>query len=84
MAGEVKSLALTTAESTQTISTTLDELNEHVSAVVEIMSGMSAAIADIDVTTARAQTMTAEQATTLTALTEQVSAAIRRLDELTV
>ena len=42
------------------------------------------AIADIDVTTARAQSMTAEQAATLTALTEQVSAAIHRLDDLTV
>ncbi|AEV83659.1 Methyl-accepting chemotaxis serine transducer [Actinoplanes sp. SE50] len=84
VADEVKSLALTTAESTRTISTTLDELNEHVAAVVEIMSGMSAAITDIDATTARAQSMTAEQATTLTALTGQVSAAIRKLDDLAV
>jgi methyl-accepting chemotaxis protein len=84
VADEVKTLATTTAESTQTISATLDELTEHVAAVVEIMSGMSGAIADIDVTTARAQSMTAEQGATLTALTEQVSAAIRRLDDLTV
>ncbi|GAA2895578.1 hypothetical protein Acy02nite_25490 [Actinoplanes cyaneus] len=84
VADEVKTLATTTAESTRTISATLDELTEHVAAVVEIMSGMTAAIADIDVTTARAQSMTAEQAATLTALTEQVSAAIRHLDDLTV
>ncbi|BCJ46953.1 hypothetical protein GCM10010168_35270 [Actinoplanes ianthinogenes] len=82
VANEVKSLASTTAESTETITTTLDELNEHVGAVVEIMSAMSAAIGDIDVTTARAQEMTAEQAATLTALTEQVAAAIDRLDQL--
>ncbi|GLW35988.1 methyl-accepting chemotaxis protein [Actinoplanes regularis] len=82
VADEVKTLALTTAESTQTISTTLDELNGHVAAVVEIMSAMSAAITDIDVTTARAQHMTVEQASTLTALTGQVSAAIHQLDEL--
>jgi methyl-accepting chemotaxis protein len=82
VADEVKTLAMTTAESTQTISTTLDELNGHVAAVVEIMSAMSAAITDIDVTTARAQHMTVEQASTLTALTGQVSAAIHRLDEL--
>ncbi|MFC3990714.1 methyl-accepting chemotaxis protein [Actinoplanes siamensis] len=84
VADEVKTLALTTAESTQTISTTLDELNEHVTAVVEIMTKMSDAITDIDVTTARAQSMTAEQANTLGALTGQVSAAIRRLDDLAV
>ncbi|WIM99330.1 methyl-accepting chemotaxis protein [Actinoplanes oblitus] len=82
VANEVKSLALTTAESTETITTTLDELNEHVEAVVAIMAAMSAAIGDIDVTTARAQDMTAEQASTLTDLTEQVAAAIRRLDQL--
>ncbi|MBO3740927.1 methyl-accepting chemotaxis protein [Actinoplanes flavus] len=82
VADEVKTLALTTAESTQTISSTLDELNGHVAAVAEIMSAMSAAISDIDLTTARARDMTAEQASTLTALTGQVSAAIGRLDEL--
>ncbi|WP_307871969.1 methyl-accepting chemotaxis protein [Actinoplanes palleronii] len=84
VADEVKSLATTTAESTATISATLDELNEHVEAVVEIMSTMSGAIADIDVTTAQAQVMTGEQASTLSALTGEVSAAIERLDRLAV
>ncbi|GAA4603530.1 hypothetical protein GCM10023107_64470 [Actinoplanes octamycinicus] len=83
VANEVKTLASTTAESTETITATLDELNEHVGAVVEIMAAMSEAIGDIDVTTARAQEMTVEQATTLVALSEQVAAAMRRLEQLT-
>ncbi len=82
VAQEVKTLATTTADSTRTISTTLDELTGHVTAVVEIMSTMSAAIADIDRTTVQAQGMTAEQAGTLTALTDEVQAAVDRLGEL--
>jgi methyl-accepting chemotaxis protein len=82
VANEVKNLASTTAESTDTITATLDELNQHVTAVAEIMSTMSAAISDIDVTVAQAQSMTAEQASTLSALTDEVSAAIQRLDDL--
>ncbi|MBG0562487.1 methyl-accepting chemotaxis protein [Actinoplanes aureus] len=82
VADEVKSLASTTAESTETISTTLEELNAHIEAVVAIMETMTAAITDIDRTTAEAQTMTAEQAGTLTALNDEVSAAIERLGEL--
>jgi methyl-accepting chemotaxis protein len=82
VANEVKSLASTTAESTATITATLDELNEHVAAVVDIMSTMTTAITDIDATTEQAQTMTTEQASTLSALTDEVSAAIQRLNHL--
>ncbi|MFI7544378.1 methyl-accepting chemotaxis protein [Actinoplanes sp. NPDC049599] len=84
VANEVKTLAGTTAESTETITSTLGDLNEHVTAVVEIMTAMSATITDIDHTTADAQTMTAEQATTVAGLTAQVSAAVERLDGLAV
>ncbi|MEU4423086.1 methyl-accepting chemotaxis protein [Actinoplanes sp. NPDC024001] len=82
VADEVKTLAATTAESTETISVTLDELNAHIEAVVAIMATMTAAITDIDTTTAQAQSMTAEQAGTLTALDEEVAAAISRLARL--
>ncbi|WP_328470549.1 methyl-accepting chemotaxis protein [Actinoplanes sp. NBC_00393] len=82
VADEVKTLASTTAESTETITATLGELNEHIEAVVAIMAAMTAAINDIDATTAHAQTMTAEQAGTLTALDDEVSAAIERLGDL--
>ena len=82
VADEVKNLAGTTAESTETISSTLAELNEHVGAVVEIMTAMSATITDIDHTTADAQTMTTDQATVVAGLTAQVAAAVDRLDDL--
>ena len=82
VANEVKTLAGTTAASTETIAATLGELNEHVTAVVEIMTTMSATITDIDHTTADAQTMTTEQATVVAGLTAQVSAAVDRLDGL--
>jgi methyl-accepting chemotaxis protein len=82
VADEVKNLAGTTAESTETISSTLAELNEHVGAVVEIMTAMSATITDIDHTTADAQTMTTDQATVVAGLTAQVAAAVDRLDGL--
>jgi methyl-accepting chemotaxis protein len=82
VADEVKTLAGTTAESTETISATLGELNEHVTAVVEIMTTMSATITAIDHTTADAETMTTEQAATVADLTAEVTAAIERLDGL--
>ncbi|GAA3342419.1 hypothetical protein GCM10020358_37330 [Amorphoplanes nipponensis] len=79
VANEVKTLAATTAESTDTITATLAELNAHVTAVVEIMTTMSATITDIDHTTAGAETMTTAQAATVAGLTAEVSAAIDRL-----
>ncbi|MEV4703507.1 methyl-accepting chemotaxis protein [Actinoplanes sp. NPDC049316] len=82
VAGEVKTLAATTAESTDTISSTLDELNERVTAVVDIMTTMSATITAIDCTTADAQTMTTEQAEVVADLSHQVAAAIDRLEGL--
>ncbi|MEU8236077.1 methyl-accepting chemotaxis protein [Actinoplanes sp. NPDC048967] len=82
VANEVKGLAATTAESTETITATLGELNEHVTAVVEIMTTMSATITDIDHTTADAELMTTEQAATVAGLTAEVSAAIDRLEGL--
>jgi methyl-accepting chemotaxis protein len=82
VAGEVKTLAATTAESTETISSTLDELNERVAAVVDIMTTMSATITAIDYTTADAQTMTTEQAAVVADLTRQVAAATERLEGL--
>ncbi|WP_199514609.1 methyl-accepting chemotaxis protein [Nucisporomicrobium flavum] len=82
VAGEVKTLAATTAESTDTITSTLDELNERVAAVVDIMMTMSATITAIDYTTADAQAMTTEQAAVVAGLTHQVTAAIERLEAL--
>jgi methyl-accepting chemotaxis protein len=82
VANEVKTLAGTTADSTETITSTLAELNQHVTAVVEIMTAMSATITEIDHTTADAQTMTTDQATTMAGLTAQVAAAVDRLEGL--
>jgi methyl-accepting chemotaxis protein len=82
VAGEVKTLAATTAESTDTITSTLDELNERVAAVVDIMMTMSATITAIDYTTADAQAMTTEQAAVVAGLTHQVADAIERLEGL--
>jgi methyl-accepting chemotaxis protein len=79
VANEVKTLAATTAQSTDTITETLGELGAHVTAVVDIMTTMTAAITAIDHTTADAQTVTAEQAATVTGLADQVHAAIDRL-----
>ena len=83
VANEVKTLAATTAQSTDTITETLAELGEHVTAVVDIMTTMTAAITAIDRTTADAQAVTAEQAATVTRLSDQVHAAIDRLAGLT-
>ncbi|MFI5492302.1 methyl-accepting chemotaxis protein [Actinoplanes sp. NPDC051859] len=82
VANEVKNLAGTTAESTQTISTTLGELNQHVSAVVEIMTAMSDTIAAIDHTTSAAQELTTEQEAVVADLTTRVNHASDRLDAL--
>ncbi|MFI7598039.1 methyl-accepting chemotaxis protein [Actinoplanes sp. NPDC049681] len=82
VANEVKTLAGTTAESTETISATLDELNRHVTAVVEIMTTMSTTIAAIDHTTANAQRMTEEQEAVVADLTARVADAGERLEAL--
>jgi methyl-accepting chemotaxis protein len=82
VANEVKTLAATTAESTDTITRTLNRLNADVAAVVDIMSRMSAAIGDIDTTTAGAQEVTARQVETVADLTRQVAAAIEDLSGL--
>lgn len=82
VANEVKTLAGTTAESTATISATLDELNRHVTAVVEIMTTMSTTIAAIDHTTANAQQMTEEQEAVVADLTARVAEAGERLEAL--
>jgi methyl-accepting chemotaxis protein len=83
VAGEVKSLAATTAESTDTITRTLGKLNVDVAVVVEIMTAMSEAIGAIDRTTAGAQDVTAEQVRTVNDLNVQIGAAIDRLGTLT-
>jgi methyl-accepting chemotaxis protein len=83
VANEVKTLAATTAESTDTIASTLDRLNRDVASVVEIMTAMSVAIGDIDQTTAGAQEVAAEQVATVADLTGEVVAAIHRLRTLT-
>ncbi len=83
VANEVKSLAATTAESTETITQTLGRLNLDVSVVVEIMTAMSEAINAIDRTTAGAQDLTAEQTATVNDLIAQITAAIDRLGTLT-
>ncbi|MEV6601028.1 methyl-accepting chemotaxis protein [Actinoplanes sp. NPDC051346] len=82
VANEVKNLAGTTAESTETISATLGELNQHVTAVVEIMTAMSDTIATIDDTTANAQEMTIEQEAVVADLTTRVADAGERLEAL--
>ncbi|MEV8507072.1 methyl-accepting chemotaxis protein [Actinoplanes sp. NPDC051475] len=82
VANEVKTLAGTTAESTATISATLDELNRHVTAVVEIMTTMSTTIAAIDHTTSDAQQMTEEQEAVVADLTARVAEAGERLEAL--
>ncbi|MEV6490887.1 methyl-accepting chemotaxis protein [Actinoplanes sp. NPDC051633] len=82
VANEVKTLAGTTAQSTETITETLGELAQNLSAVVEIMTTMSTAITAIDHTTAEAQVVTAEQTATVGDLADQVSVAIDRLSSL--
>ncbi|MEV4639634.1 methyl-accepting chemotaxis protein [Actinoplanes sp. NPDC049548] len=82
VANEVKTLAGTTAESTETISATLDELNRHVTAVVDIMTAMSETIAAIDHTTANAQEMSTQQEAVVADLTSRVADAGERLDAL--
>jgi methyl-accepting chemotaxis protein len=83
VANEVKNLAATTAESTETITRTLDRLNADVAVVVEIMTGMSEAISAIDRTTTGAQQVTAEQVATVEELIVRINAAIDRLGTLT-
>ncbi|OJF13676.1 methyl-accepting chemotaxis protein [Couchioplanes caeruleus] len=82
VANEVKNLAGTTAESTETISATLGELNQHVTAVVEIMTAMSDTISAIDHTTADAQELTTEQESVVADLTTRVTDAGERLEAL--
>jgi methyl-accepting chemotaxis protein len=82
VAGEVKGLAATTADSTQTITATLDRLGEDVSAVVRITTTMTEAIEEIGRTTLQARSLTADQAATIGALTGQVGQAIDRLAAL--
>jgi len=82
VAGEVKTLAATTAESTETITSTLDELNARVGAVVDIMTTMSATISAIDHTTADAETLSTDQAAVVADLTRQVAAATEQLEGL--
>jgi methyl-accepting chemotaxis protein len=83
VANEVKTLAATTAESTDTIAATLDRLTRDVASVVEIIAAMSVAIGNIDQTTAGAQQVAADQVATVADLTGQVHAAIGRLRTLT-
>jgi methyl-accepting chemotaxis protein len=82
VAGEVKTLANTTGESTDTIARTLEQLNRDVTAVVEIMTTMSDAIKAIDHTTAEARGVAAEQVAVVDDLTSRVSVALDELNSL--
>jgi methyl-accepting chemotaxis protein len=82
VAGEVKTLATTTGESTDTIARTLEQLNRDVTAVVEIMTTMSDAIKAIDHTTAEARRVAAEQVAIVDDLTSRVSLALAELSSL--
>jgi methyl-accepting chemotaxis protein len=82
VADEVKTWPAPPPSPTETITSTLGELNAHVAAVVEIMTAMSATITDIDHTNGRRRDDDRRPGHHRGRPTAQVSAAVDRLDGL--
>jgi methyl-accepting chemotaxis protein len=79
VAGEVKQLAQTTAESTQEITTTIQTVEQRAAAMASVVSDMSTGIGAIESATAQVSTVTDQQNASVEQLTASVNTAIERI-----
>jgi len=83
VAGEVKSLAATTAQSTDEITTTIRTVEQRAAAMAAVISDMSTGIADIRAATAEVSTVTRQQIASVEQLNASVQEAIARIRTMT-
>jgi methyl-accepting chemotaxis protein len=83
VAGEVKSLAATTAQSTDEITTTIRTVEQRAAAMAAVISDMSTGIADIQAATAEVSTVTRQQIASVEQLNASVQEAIARIRTMT-